>query len=390
MNIWKTRFPAVVSALLFFLLVTGVASSSLLPLNPSQYPYFFDDHQLRESKTSLDQSLRFLRALPASTCYTLAGTSFPVQRLIDSILYFQKLLLSAPTPEKLNQQIQRFFIVYRMDTLLGSRSRRALITGYYQPVFAGSRERRPPYLYPLYAVPGSLVVKKSGSQKKTIGRMQDGKMLPFWTRREIESDNVLQGQELVWLKDPFDVFVLHIQGSGIIQLTDGTVGGVHYAQSNGRAYRSIGKYMVDSGRMNLADVNMDSIRLYLSIHPEERNSILHKNDAFIFFNWSKAGPVIGNLGQELTAGRSIAADQQWYPPGALVFLDSRKPKVKNGEIIDWERLRRFVSVQDTGSAIIGPNRVDIFLGTGEEAGLVAGRMKEDGKVYLLILKEGIK
>ncbi len=215
-------------------------------------------------------------------------------------------------------------------------------------------------------------------------------MLPFWTRREIESDNVLQGQELVWLKDPFDVFVLHIQGSGILQLTDGTVCGVHYAQSNGRAYRSIGKYMVDSGRMNLADVNMDSIRLYLSSHPEERDFILHKNDAFIFFNWSKAGPAIGNLGQELTAGRSIAADQQWYPPGALVFLNSRKPKVKNGKVIDWERLRRFASVQDTGTALIGPNRVDVFWGTGAEAGLEAGRMKEDGKVYLLMLKEGIK
>jgi membrane-bound lytic murein transglycosylase A len=265
-----------------------------------------------------------------------------------------------------------------------------LITGYYQPVFQGSLASRPPYVYPLYAVPGTLMVRESATRKKTIGRLQNGRILPFWTRKEIENRNLLQGQEMVWLKDPFDVFVLHIQGSGLIQLADGTVRGVHYAQSNGRKYRSIGKYLVDSGRMKLADVNMDSIRLYLAAHPEERDLILHQNDSFIFFHWSKPGPVIGNLGRELTTGRSIAADQQWYPPGVLAFVDTSRPLMENGEVVAWKRMRRFVSVQDTGAALTGPNRIDIFWGTGEQAGMEAGRMKEDGKVYLLMLKEGVR
>jgi len=156
----------------------------------------------------------------------VAGVSFPVQRLIDSALFFQELLRSSPSPEQLNQQIQRSYTVYRVDNGPGTGSRRMLITGYYQPVFKGSLVSRHPYVYPLYAVPGTLVVRESATRKKTIGRLQNGRLLPFWTRKEIESRNLLQGQEMVWLKDPFDVFVLHIQGSGLIQLTDGTVRGV--------------------------------------------------------------------------------------------------------------------------------------------------------------------
>ena len=389
MNNPKRTSLAVLVAVLFLLLAPGTASSAAVPLQTSQYPDFFDDLQLQELATTLDQSLQFLRTVPASTSYTLAGVTFPVQRLIDSALFFQKALRSSPSPEHLNQQIQRAYTVYRMEDDQGAKARRMLITGYYQPVFAGSLERRPPYLYPLYTVPGTLKVRNAGNQKKSIGRLQAGRIVPFWTRKEIENHNLLHGQELVWLKDPFDAFVLHVQGSGVIQLTDGSARGVHYAQSNGREYRSIGKYLVDSGRMLLADVTMDSIRQYLVDHPRERDLILHQNDSFIFFDWSNVGPVLGNLGQRLTPGRSLAADQQWYPPGALAFVDSRRPVTVNGQVIGWKPMQRFASVQDTGSALTGPGRVDVFWGSGEQAGTEAGQMKEDGKVYLLVLKEGV-
>jgi membrane-bound lytic murein transglycosylase A len=364
-----------------------MATSALTPLPPSQFPYFHDDSQLQEFKATLDQSLTFLRSVPASTCYTVAGAPVLVGRLIDSALYFQKLLQTAPTPEQLNQQIQRAYTVYRLDPDQGQKSRRMLITGYYQPVFSGSLDRHPPYLYPLYGIPKTLTVRNSSANKKNIGRLSHGKMVPFWTRKEIETDNLLQGQEMVWLKDPFDAFVLHVQGSGTLHLTDGTVRGIHYAQGNGRQYRSIGKYLVDTGRMQLADVTMDSLRQYIADHPEERERILHQNDSFIFFHWSQPGPAIGNLGQALTAGRSIAADQQWYPPGALVFLDSRRPVMANGQVVEWKKMQRFVSVQDTGSALTGPGRIDVFWGSGEQAGMEAGQMKEDGNVYLLVLNQ---
>jgi membrane-bound lytic murein transglycosylase A len=389
-NIWKNTILAVISAASILLLAAGTTFSSLVPLQVSQYPYFHDDLRLQELNSTLDHSLAFLRTVPASTCYTFAGASVPVQRLIDSALFFQHLLRSSPSTEQLNQEIQRAYTVYRIDSGYSAKARRMLVTGYYQPIFPGSLERRPPYLYPLYAVPQTLKVQGSGNRKKNIGRMQGGRLLPFWTRVEIERHNLLQGQELVWLKDPFDAFVLHVQGSGGIQLADGSVRGVHYAQSNGRQYTSVGKYLVDSGRMQRADVTMDSIRQYLVDHLEERDHILHQNDSFIFFHWSKAESVIGNLGQELTAGRSIAADQQWYPPGALAFVDSRRPVIANGQVVEWKPLQRFASVQDTGSALTGAGRVDIFWGSGEQAGQEAGQMKEDGKVYLLLLNEGVQ
>ena len=139
--------------------------------------------------------------------------------------------------------------------------------------------------------------------------------------------------------------------------------------------------------MQLADVTMDSIRQYVAQHPQERELILHQNDAYIFFEWSKVGPAIGNLGFPLTPGRSIAADQLWYPPGALVYLESRKPLVANGQITGWIPLQRLGCVQDTGSALVGPSRADVFWGTGDAAGLASGQMKEDGNLYLLLLKE---
>jgi membrane-bound lytic murein transglycosylase A len=229
-----------------------------------------------------------------------------------------------------------------------------LVTGYYQPIFPGSLTRQPPYIHPLYRVPNNLLIRRANGRKQVLGREEHGRIVPYWSRRDIEQGNLLQGQELIWLKDPFDAFVLHVQGSGIIRLPDGSLHAVQYAINNGREYRSIGKHLVDTGRMQLAEVTMDSIRRYIDDNPEERALILHHNDSFIFFNFRRPGPAIGNLGLELTPGRSIAADQRWYPPGSLVFLDSRRPIMVEGQGAQWMRMQRLVTVQDTGSALTGP------------------------------------
>lgn len=385
------RMFAVIGAAFCLLLAAGAVNASPEALVPAHYPRFDDDLELRQLAAALEKSLGYLRKVPASTRYTIAGTVVPVRRLIDSLRHFQQLVQSRPTPEELNRQIQRYYTVVRINSPPEPASRRMLITGYFQPVLSGSLRKEPPYIHPLYTVPENLLVRPvSAGREPEVGRMEKNRMVPFWTRREIENGNLLTGQELVWLKDPFDAFVLHVQGSGIIGLTDGATRGVHYARSNGREYRSVGKYLVDTGRMRLADVTMDSIRRYIDAHPEERDLILHQNDSFIFFHWSEPGPAIGNLGQELTPGRSVAADQQWYPPGALAYVDTRRPVLAEGQVVEWRRMQRFVSVQDTGSALTGPGRVDVFWGTGEQAGLEAGQMKEAGQVYLLLLNEGRK
>ncbi|MCL1980318.1 MAG: MltA domain-containing protein [Proteobacteria bacterium] len=348
-----------------------------------------DDLACSGLEGALDRSLGFLRTVAPATAYRVADRTIPVQRLTASLLHLQRLLAAHPSPEALAREIDRAYERIQVNSMSGPTAGRMLITGYYQPIFAGRLDRQPPFVHPLYQVPADLLIRQHQGNKKILGRRMNSVVVPYWTRGEIEQQGLLRGRELVWLKDPFDAFTLHIQGSGIIQLADGSRRGVHYASSNGRPYRSIGALMVSSGRMRRAEVTMDSLRRYIEEHPEERDLILHHNDSFIFFQWSEPGPAIGSLGQPLTPGRSLATDHRWYPPGSLVYLDSRRPiMAADGQVQDWQPLRRLATVQDTGSALAGPNRIDIFWGTGAQAGREAGQMKEEGKVEILLLKEG--
>ena len=370
-----------------FLLGAAPVFAGVVTLAPQEQPIYADDLQFRGLEEVLAESVAYLQGQPANTRLTWAGPLVTAGQLLAAARRMQRLVRAAPGPEALNTAIRRQFVAVRVapDDPDPSR-RRLLVTGYYQPHFAGSLTRTPPFLYPVYAPPDNLVVRDRGG-RRTIGRLVDGVLRPFWTRREIERGNLLAGSEMVWLADPFDVFVLHVQGSAILHLTDGSRRGIHFAERNGRTYRSIGAFLVRTGRMELAEVTMDSIRDYLARHPEERDLVLHQNDSFIFFHWTPAGPAVGNLGRPLTDGRSIAVDQRWYPSGALAYLDCRQPVFADGVMTGWQRLQRFVSVQDTGSALVGPGRVDLFWGSGESAGRAAGRMKEDGELYLLLPRE---
>lgn len=345
-----------------------------------------DDLDRSSLITALERSLSFLRTLQPATRYRFGVTVVRAQQLHDSLAYLRHLLLTEGDDTTLRQRITEDFVFLSAGPSQADQPS-ALITGYYQPIFAGSLQRQPPYLYPLYSPPGDLVVRSQLGNSAQIGRLLGNTLTPYWTRREIEEGNLLRGNELVWLRDPFDAFTLHVQGSGIIRLPDGNQRGVHFAQRNGHPYTSLGTYLVKSGRMQLADVSMDAIRAYLESHPQERQSILWQNDSFIFFDWSPPGPAIGNLNLELTPGRSVAADQRIYPPGSLLYVQTRRPVMANGQVVEWRELRRLLTVQDTGSAINGPGRLDIFWGTGAEAGMEAGQMKEAGSVVLLLLRE---
>ncbi len=345
-----------------------------------------DDLDRSSLITALERSLSYLRTLPPATRYHFGATTVRVQQLHDSLAHLRHLLLTEGDDTTLRQRITEDFVFLSAVPSQAAQPS-ALITGYYQPIFAGSLQRQPPYLYPLYSPPGDLVVRPQPGNSAQIGRLLGNTLTPYWTRREIEGGNLLRGNELVWLRDPFDAFTLHVQGSGIIRLPGGDQRGVHFAQRNGHPYTSLGTYLVKSGRMQLADVTMDAIRAYLENHPQERQSILWQNDSFIFFDWSPPGPAIGNLNLELTPGRSVAADQRIYPPGSLLYVQSRRPVMANGQVVEWRELRRLLTVQGTGSAIKGPGRLDIFWGTGAEAGMEAGQMKEAGSVVLLLLRE---
>ena len=186
--------------------------------------------------------------------------------------------------------------------------------------------------------------------------------MPYFSRHEIDELGLLNGKgfEIAWAKDPVDLFFLHIQGSGLLQLQDGRVLQLNYAASNGLPYTSIGKVLLDQKRIREEEVSMQSLRRYLGDHPEQRDRIFAKNKRYIFFRIVEEGP-IGNLGVPLTAGRSIATDKRLFPKGALALMVTQRPILNSkGALVGWEPFSRFVLNQDTGSAIRGKRRVDLF------------------------------
>lgn len=250
-----------------------------------------------------------------------------------------------------------------------------LFTGYYQPVIDASPVETDGYRYPVYREPDEL-----------RARSRSAKKAPGYSRRHIDVLGSLRGKgyEIAWLRDPVDRFFLHIQGSGLLRMTDGREKPLNFAASNGRPYTSIGKVLIDEGKLDRESMSMQRLRRYLAEFPEEREALFARNERYVFFRLGEKGP-IGSLGVPLTAGRSVATDLTVYPRGALLFMETGTPVVdEQGELAGWRPVRRFVLNQDTGAAIRGPARVDLYFGSGPGAGAQAGYMKSRGKLYLLV------
>ncbi len=267
-------------------------------------------------------------------------------------------------------------------------SAKGLITGYYEPLLQGSRQATNEYRHPIYAVPDDLLridlseVHSKFNSRRLRGRLIDGnKVVPYWTREIIHSSRQpLAGDELLWVNDPIALFFLHVQGSGLVQLDDGTVVAVNYANDNGHIYQSIGKHMVKQSILPLESVNLFTIRQWLFDNPDKADALLNINPKYIFFREtavSSSGP-IGSLGVELTPQRSLAVDVSIIDLGSPVWLDSTMPD--NAQ----QPLQRLMVAQDTGGAIQGEVRADVFWGRGTHAEKMAGLMKNEGKLCVLL------
>ncbi len=220
-----------------------------------------------------------------------------------------------------------------------------------------------------------------------MGRMQDNKFVPYYSRRDIDVNGVLQGKnlELIWVSDPVDLFSLHIQGSGKIKLENGRLVTVGYAQTNGRPFRSITKFMLDNGKIQNNDVTYRHSFLRGKSDQEIYEALSH-NERYTFFRFLEKDPV-GSLGEMVTPDRTIATDPDFFPEGALAFIRLRKPVFDaEGNVRERVDFSRFVLNQDKGTAIKGPGRVDLFCGFGEKAEYTAGTLKEKGELYLLLKK----
>ncbi|MBI1864288.1 MAG: MltA domain-containing protein [Nitrospirae bacterium] len=321
---------------------------------------------------SLDAAAKRLPA-PANASQGLAG-----------VLSLRGILRDAGTPDEIRAKVAEAFDPWTAGTTEGQ----ALVTGYYEPVVDGSLAPSERFRYPLYAVPDDLVTVSllpfgltNASRDRLVGRLAGRTVVPYYTRREIDSGSALAGKglELAWLDDPAEGFFLHVQGSGVVRLPDGPPRRIGYAGSNGHPYRSIGRLLADEGKIPLADVTMQAIRDYLARNPDERDKVLHHNESYVFFRWTEGGP-FGSLGAKLVQFASVAVDPRVYPPGSILLLETEIPAPDGGAARPF---RSLVVAMDTGGAIRGPGRVDLFCGTGKEAGEIAGRLKSRGKIYLL-------
>ncbi len=264
-----------------------------------------------------------------------------------------------------------------------------LFTGYYEPTLHGSRRRGGDYQVPLYERPPELVTVDLGefrddlAGRRIAGRVQDGLLVPMPDRTEIDQ-GAFEGRrlEVVWVDDAVDAFFLHIQGSGLVKLDDGSEMRVGYAGQNGHPYRAIGRDLVERGHMELEEVSMQSIRAWMEHHPEEAREVMALNPSYIFFRPLRGGAPVGAQSVELTPRRSLAVDLEYHPLGVPVWLDASAPAAEEGAA-DM-KLQRLLIAQDTGGAIRGPVRGDVFWGPGDEAAEIAGRMRHPGRMWVLL------
>jgi membrane-bound lytic murein transglycosylase A len=270
-----------------------------------------------------------------------------------------------------------------------------LFTGYYEPVLHGSRQERGPYQVPLHAPPPDLLRIDLGRFNPDLagqaiwGRFADGAFVPYYSRAEIDQ-GALAGRklELLWVDDPIAKFFLQIQGSGQVRLDDGSVVRVGYAAQNGRPYRAIGRDLIEIGALPREQVTLQTIRGWLRAHPTDAAAMMARNPSYIFFEEhpelaAEDGP-LGSQGVSLTAGRSLAVDRRFLPLGAPIWLDTSAPLPDRPD--QAAPFRRLLIAQDTGGAIKGVVRGDIFWGAGEAAEAIAGRMRAEGGLALLLPK----
>lgn len=261
-----------------------------------------------------------------------------------------------------------------------------MVTGYYEPLLNGSRKPDRRNAFPVHGVPDNLLTIELGDLfpelkgKRVRGRVEGNKVVPYWSRGEIlAQESRLPAKTLAWVDDAIELFFLQIQGSGRIRLPDGSMLRVNYADQNGHPYRSIGRILVDRGDLKLEEASMQGIQAWARANPARLNELLDSNPSYVFFREMPAsddGP-IGALGVPLTAERSIAIDPRSIPLGAPVFLATTRPN-------SAQPMNRLVLAQDTGGAIRGAVRADFFWGFGREAGAQAGRMKQNGRMWVLL------
>ena len=350
-------------------------SQAIVPLSPrATNPLSLDitDDLLERDRPvllqAIDHSIRYIRTPSAAKRYPVAGIS---QELVEkSLVRFRRLVQVSRTAKDLQQAVNREFDVYQSV----GRDRKGTVqfTGYYEAVYKASRTRTDEFQYPLYKLPSDFAQWRS----------------PHPTRAMLEGSKQLAGSEIAWLSDRFQAFLVHVQGSARLQLKGGEVLTVGYAGKTDQPYRSVGAELVRDGKIRLEDVDLQALIDYFRANPQETLMYLNRNPSFVFFRETSGQPATGSIGVPVSPERSIATDKKIFPSGGIALVRTQVPfeNPMTGKL-ELRNVQRFVLDQDTGGAIRGAGRVDIFMGTGDRAKQRAGLIKGDGELYYLLLKK---
>ena len=325
---------------------------------------------------SIDYSLGYLNSQAAASAYSrYRVTGITRDRVRRSLDRFRQLVVSSTTPAQLQESVKNEFVFYKSIGKDGKGT--VAFTGYFEPTYAASQTPNSEYRYPLYRLPPNI-----GSWPK-----------PHPTRLELEGADALQGSkgllrglELVWLRDRFQAFLVHVQGSAKLQLTDGGVMTVGFAGKTDRGYTGVGRELVKDGKFTLEQLTLPKLTEHFRNFPADMDKYLPKNQSFVFFRNTNGTPATGSIGVPVTAERSIATDKSLMPPGALALISTKLPYPKAAGGMEQITVNRYVLDQDTGSAIKGAGRVDVFMGTGDLAGDRAGYINSTGELYYPLLK----
>ena len=354
------------------------------------WPKFQDDMDIDSLSLAIESDLQYLNQLKDDTLFTYGPDKFPAEHVRESLKTFLSIFKQSSDSKKFNQYLRKKFYLYKAAGFWGSK--KVLFTGYFEPIFDGSLERDSMHRYPIYRRPDNLLTIHLGlfrpalSGQRIMARIQGNSLVPYYTRKDIMERKILEKKnlEIAWLKDPLDVAILQIQGSGMIKLPTGEIIRAGYSASNGHPYKSIGRYMIDNGYITADNLSLQTIRSYIKQNPDIKDEILNYNPSYVFFRLLESGP-LGNIGVPLTPGRSLAVDDRLFPKGALVYIRCQKPIMgKDGNITGWVPFSRFLLNQDTGGVIKGTGRADIFWGSDPYAELAAGNLKHNGEMYFLV------
>lgn len=348
-----------------------------------QDPNYFLDNQIwgkpgdkQNLLKAIDQSLGYLQTSDAKAAYEkYIIPEISRDRVEKSLKRFRELVVKSQNPQELQTSVNKEFAFYK--SIGSDNNGTILFTGYYKPIYQASRKPTAEFRYPVYRLPDDF-----SSWSK-----------PHPSRLELEGADALQadkgklkGLELFWLKSRMDAFIAQVQGSAVLQFSDGSTTNINYAGNTDHTYVSLGKELIKDGKLEANGITLEKVINYLEKNPESQNIYLPRNPRFIFFKDTKDAPASGSISVPITPERSIATDKSLMPPGALALIRAPFPFIDNQGKLEQRLVSRYVLDQDTGGAIKTPGRVDYYIGVGKQAGDRAGAIVNKGELYYLLLK----